>query len=75
MLSGSESVNVCILEHPTFVYCARFHPASPNTVVVTGSYDKVVRIWTRCEGGDEADDLKFDVTQVNTGLFGGIKFF
>lgn len=67
-MSGSESVNVCILEHPTFVYCARFHPASPNTVLVTGSYDKVVRIWTKSEVGDETEDLKFDVSQVNIGF-------
>ena len=62
--SSSESVAVCVLEHPTFVYCARFHPsAAPNTVLATGSYDKVVRIWTRSEGaGDEA--VKFDVAQV-----------
>ena len=64
-MSDTESVNVCILEHPTFVYCARFHPASPNAVVVTGSYDKVVRIWTKSESGDDADDLKFEVSQVN----------
>ena len=69
LTTGSESIDVCILEHPTFVYCARFHPASPNnTVVVTGSYDKVVRIWTKSEGGDDAEDVRFDVSQVGNYL-------
>lgn len=35
-----------VLEHPSFVYCARFHPNSPN-VVITGCYDKVIRVWIR----------------------------
>lgn len=29
-----------VLEHPTFVYCAKFHPNSSD-IVVTGSYDHV----------------------------------
>ncbi len=33
-----------VLEHPTFVYCARFHPNSLH-VIVTGSYDRVIRVW------------------------------
>ncbi|XP_059098005.1 jouberin-like [Tigriopus californicus] len=35
-----------LLEHPSFVYCARFHPNSPN-VVISGCYDKVIRVWIR----------------------------
>ncbi len=30
-----------VLEHPSFVYCVRFHPASSHSVLATGSYDKV----------------------------------
>ena len=48
-----------IMEHPTFVYCARFHPATQH-VVVTGSYDKVIRIWKWIQ-----DDERYTVQQVN----------
>ena len=34
------------LEHPSFVYCARFHPNTAD-VIVTGSYDQVIRIWKK----------------------------
>ena len=37
-------------------------------MVVTGSYDKVVRIWTKSEGGDDAEDVRFDVSQVGNYL-------
>ena len=37
-------------------------------MVVTGSYDKVVRIWTKSEGGDDAEDVSFDVSQVGNYL-------
>jgi len=33
-----------MLPHPTFVYCAKFHPRV-SKVIVTGSYDNVVRVW------------------------------
>ena len=33
-----------LLPHPVFVYCAQFHPRV-DTVVVTGSFDQVIRIW------------------------------
>ena len=33
-----------MLPHPTFVYCAKFHPRV-SKVVVTGSYDNIVRVW------------------------------
>ncbi|XP_057200558.1 jouberin [Triplophysa rosa] len=32
------------LPHPSFVYCARYHPQAQN-VVVTGGYDGLVRVW------------------------------
>ena len=33
-----------VLQHPTYVYAARFHPNSGDTIASAG-YDQVVRIW------------------------------
>ncbi|KAM4724374.1 jouberin isoform 2-T2 [Anableps anableps] len=33
-----------VLPHPSFVYCARYHPSAQN-LVVTGSYDCLIRVW------------------------------
>lgn len=33
-----------VLPHPSFVYCARYHPKAQN-LVFTGGYDAVVRVW------------------------------
>ncbi|XP_035466368.2 jouberin isoform X2 [Scophthalmus maximus] len=33
-----------VLPHPSFVYCARYHPSAQN-LVVTGGYDSLVRVW------------------------------
>ncbi|XP_040821563.1 jouberin [Ochotona curzoniae] len=33
-----------VLPHPSFVYTAKFHPAT-RELVVTGCYDSVIRIW------------------------------
>lgn len=33
-----------VLPHPSFVYCARYHPATQN-LVVTGGYDSIIRVW------------------------------
>ncbi|XP_053701244.1 jouberin isoform X2 [Synchiropus splendidus] len=41
-----------ILPHPSFVYCAQYHPAAHN-LVVTGGFDSLVRVW------------KMDVDDVN----------
>ena len=38
-----------IMEHPSFVYCAKFHPNSWE-VIITGGYDKVIRIWKHVDG-------------------------
>ncbi|XP_073726052.1 jouberin isoform X2 [Misgurnus anguillicaudatus] len=32
------------LPHPSFVYCARYHPTAQN-LVVTGGYDGLLRVW------------------------------
>ena len=33
-----------VLPHPSFVYCAQYHPAA-QSLVVTGGYDSLVRVW------------------------------
>ncbi|RVE57628.1 hypothetical protein OJAV_G00218040 [Oryzias javanicus] len=33
-----------VLPHPSFAYCARYHPRAQN-LVVTGSFDCLVRVW------------------------------
>lgn len=33
-----------VLSHPSFVYCAQYHPAAQN-LVLTGGYDATVRVW------------------------------
>ncbi|XP_013876780.1 jouberin [Austrofundulus limnaeus] len=33
-----------VLPHPSFVYCAQYHPSAPN-LVVSGSYDCLIRVW------------------------------
>jgi WD40 repeat protein len=49
--------DVLILAHPSFVYTVRFHPSSSShSVIATGSYDKVVRIWKRNGGNGEDDE-------------------
>jgi WD40 repeat protein len=35
-----------MLPHPSFVYCGQFHPSN-GSVLVTGCYDHVVRVWNR----------------------------
>lgn len=57
LLSASSDGTVCewnverllgtaqkVLTHPSFVYCAQYHPSTPN-LVVTGSYDALIRVW------------------------------
>ena len=49
-----------ILEHPTFVYCARFHPNTAH-VVVTGGYDRVLRVW-KLQQADERYSVAQELT-------------
>lgn len=46
-----------VLPHPSFVYCAQYHPVAQN-LVFTGGYDAVVRVW------------RLDVDEVNGQLLG-----
>ncbi len=38
-----------VLQHPTYVYAARFHPNEVE-IVATAGYDQVVRIWQKASG-------------------------
>lgn len=33
-----------VLPHPSFVYCAQYHPTAQN-LVVSGGYDALLRVW------------------------------
>lgn len=33
-----------VLPHPSFVYCAQYHPAAQN-LVLTGGFDALLRVW------------------------------
>ncbi|XP_023246722.1 jouberin-like [Copidosoma floridanum] len=35
------------LPHPSYVYCGKFAPKSSSSVIVTGCYDHVARVWAR----------------------------
>lgn len=48
-----------LLPHPSFVYCAQFHNRVQK-VVVTGSYDAIVRVWNL-----QTDDNNAQVKQPN----------
>ncbi|XP_075243759.1 jouberin-like [Convolutriloba macropyga] len=36
---------VCVLNHPGYVYCAKYHPMTSH-IVVSGCYDNVIRVWS-----------------------------
>lgn len=36
--------------HPCFVYAARYHPQKKN-LVITGGYDRLIRIWSNDSEG------------------------
>eukprot|EP00798_Chlamydomonas_sp_ICE-L_P026075 gene26075-11778_t len=40
-----------VLRHPSYVYSADFHPnQKAHPIVVTGSYDRLIRLWSRNTG-------------------------
>lgn len=39
-----------VLPHPSFTYCAQYHPVAQN-LVVTGGFDALLRVW-RVDVGD-----------------------
>ena len=43
---GSQRQFESSLQHPTYVYAARFHPNACDTIATAG-YDQVVRIWQK----------------------------
>ncbi|XP_028995151.1 jouberin isoform X2 [Betta splendens] len=46
-----------VLTHPSFVYCAQYHPSAQN-LVVTGAYDSLVRVWRL-----DVDDINGELLQ------------
>nr|XP_045015275.1 jouberin isoform X1 [Jaculus jaculus] len=50
-----------VIPHPSFVYTAKFHPAT-RELVVTGCYDSVIRVWKI----DMRDDAAILVRQFDT---------
>ena len=38
------------LQHPSFVYCVDIHPKDRSQIVVTGCYDRCVRLWSAQSG-------------------------
>lgn len=49
--------------HPCFVYAARYHPQR-NNIVITGGYDRLVRIWRNDSEGASGQvcDIRDDIT-------------
>ncbi|KAG9493470.1 hypothetical protein GDO78_001398 [Eleutherodactylus coqui] len=43
-IMDEASSSLKVLPHPSFVYTAKFHPASDH-IAVTGCYDAVIRVW------------------------------
>ena len=39
-----------VYPHPSFVYTAKHHPTQ-QSLIVSGGYDKVLRIWTKASDG------------------------
>jgi len=46
-----------LFPHPTFVYVARYHPVH-TALVVTGCYDKFIRIWNKLSDTEHATLLR-----------------
>uniref|UniRef100_A0A665XAS8 Jouberin n=1 Tax=Echeneis naucrates TaxID=173247 RepID=A0A665XAS8_ECHNA len=46
-----------VLPHPSFVYCAQYHPTAQN-LVLTGGFDSLVRVWRL-----DADDVNGQLLQ------------
>ena len=56
--SKSAQMERATLEHPCYVYAAKFHPNSIN-LLATAGYDNVIRIWMK-EYIDDDDDNQID---------------
>ncbi|XP_051503141.1 jouberin [Myxocyprinus asiaticus] len=59
------------LPHPSFVYCAQFHPQAQN-LVVTGGYDGLLRVWNvdvKDTNGQLLQEFEGHKTFINTLCF------
>ncbi|XP_063765141.1 jouberin isoform X3 [Eleginops maclovinus] len=43
-VEGLQALAQKVLPHPSFVYCAQYHPAAPG-LVLTGGFDALLRLW------------------------------
>lgn len=62
-----QSLALKILPHPSFVYCAQYHPLSHN-LVVTGGYDGLLRAWnldTKDVNGQLLQEFEGHMTFIN----------
>ncbi|XP_066915378.1 jouberin-like [Clytia hemisphaerica] len=46
-----------VFPHPSYVYACKYHPIQQN-LVVTGSYDRTIRVWNKISDGLHAELLK-----------------
>ncbi|XP_065672892.1 jouberin isoform X3 [Hydra vulgaris] len=63
--------SIKLLPHPSFVYCAQYHPKLQR-IIVTGSFDKVIRLWDKMSESPHATLLReFDIhkSHVNALVF------
>ncbi|XP_032238499.2 jouberin isoform X2 [Nematostella vectensis] len=54
---GMMTTSLKILPHPCFVYAARYHPVATQ-IVVTGGYDRLLRVWTKDSEGPNGQLLR-----------------
>ena len=48
------SAPIKLFPHPSYVYTTKYHPISQN-LIITGSYDKTIRVWNKMSDGHHAD--------------------
>ena len=53
--SKGAQIERATLEHPCYIYSAKFHPNSAN-LLATAGYDNVIRIWMKEISDDDEDD-------------------
>ncbi|XP_062864119.1 jouberin [Trichomycterus rosablanca] len=74
-----QSLAQKILPHPSFVYCAQYHPRTQN-LVVTGGYDSLLRVWnldTKDVNGQLLQEFEGHKTFINALCFDseGLRMF
>lgn len=78
-VEGLQGTAQKVLPHPSFVYCARYHPTAQN-LVITGGFDSLIRVWTLDVGdvnGQLLQEFEGHSSFINTVCFDseGIYFY